>query len=154
VSPVFRFVDDHPPFEAQWTEDVTDQWDQPVWTAAVRGNARVVVTENLKHGPPRNADGVREHNGIVYLHPDFFLQSIDLYAHLILRPLVPIIESDEPWTPLHELEANTSTEDQDTNSEEVVADEVEVPAALREAINEIMRRAESQHEDQAPRTVD
>ena len=101
-------VDDHPPYEPDWNADVPDPWDQPVWTAAVRGNANVVVTENLKDGPPPSVEGVREHRGIVYLHPDELLRSLDVYATLIVRPRVRTLDSAEPWSRSTELETTAA----------------------------------------------
>jgi hypothetical protein len=80
LTTAFTVVEDRPPDEPLWGVVPPDQWDVAPWNAAVRGQADFVVTENLKDGPPRNARGVRRHQGVTYIHPDDFLRVIAEYA--------------------------------------------------------------------------
>lgn len=89
LSPVFSVVEDQPPPEPMWA-DPRDTHDAPIWTAAVRGRALYVVTENLKDGPPVDVDGLRTHAGITYIHPDDFVPLVDLWAELVAARQVPI----------------------------------------------------------------
>lgn len=59
-----------------WTDVPPDPWDQPIWTAAVRvreahgADLALVITENLRDGPPPRENGLRLHDGILFIHPD------------------------------------------------------------------------------------
>jgi hypothetical protein len=86
ARPAFRVVDDGPPDEPSWTDRPRDEWDIPLWNAAVRSGAAFVVTENLRDGPPRDAEGIRRHAGIVFIHPDDFLA---LVASAVDRRTLP-----------------------------------------------------------------
>jgi len=83
LTQVFRVVDDHPPHELLWTDEPADEWDVPVWNAAVRARARFIVTENVKDGPPPDRNGIRMHGGIFFVHPDDFLGYLDWYADFV-----------------------------------------------------------------------
>jgi hypothetical protein len=76
VHPAFTVVDDRPPNELLWANEARDEWDIPLWNAAVRSRADFVVTENLVDGPPPAADGVRRYDGIVFIHPNEFLEQL------------------------------------------------------------------------------
>ena len=80
VSHVFQVVDDRPPPEPAWTDRPIDEWDTPIWTAAKRGGAHCIVTENLKDGPPPDANGLQQYEGIFFIHPDNFLRALDYLA--------------------------------------------------------------------------
>jgi len=64
VSAALQVVEDRPPLEPMWTPNPSDEEDAPIWTAAVRGKAHFVITQNLRDGPPINAAGIRTHVGI------------------------------------------------------------------------------------------
>src|SRR5262249_50731987 len=51
MTAVFRVVDDCPPPEETWSSP-RDMWDVPIWSAARRSGAHVIVTANLQDGPP------------------------------------------------------------------------------------------------------
>jgi hypothetical protein len=70
MTAVFHVVEDRPPYAAQWTETPRDEDDLPIWTAAVNAGADMVVTLNLKDGPPVNDEGLRVWNSTLYLHPE------------------------------------------------------------------------------------
>ncbi len=70
MTDVFHVVEDRPPYAAQWTDTPRDEDDRPVWTAAVNARADVVVTLNLKDGPPLDADGIQSWGRIMYFDPD------------------------------------------------------------------------------------
>ena len=84
----FRMIDDHPPYEAIWSDEPADPWDVPIWTAAVRARKRFrgapvfIVTENLKDGPPKDKDGLQFHRGVGFLHPRDFPALISVWADL------------------------------------------------------------------------
>lgn len=77
VAPFMAVVEDRPPFEPSWTTTPADEWDVPIWTAAIRANAHVVVTDNVADGPPADAHGVRQYNHVCYLQPDRCLAFMD-----------------------------------------------------------------------------
>lgn len=77
LTRTFRVVDDSPPYEEAWVESVRDPWDLPIWSAAVRAQARFVVTYNLKDAPPAGKDKVREFDGVFYVSPQVLLAVVD-----------------------------------------------------------------------------
>lgn len=72
LLPVFGLVAPLPPYPAPW-EMLTDEWDHPIYAAAVASRAHYVISENTHDYPPRNADGFHVYNGIEYLHGQRFL---------------------------------------------------------------------------------
>ena len=96
LTSVFRVLEDCPPYERAWTPELRDKWDLPIWTAAVRGQAQFVVTLNLEDGPPKGSDGVREHEGVCYVHPRVFLALIDRLAEEDGEVELPELPEDEP----------------------------------------------------------
>jgi len=52
---------------------LTDQWDVPIWAAAVESNAQDVVSENTHDFPPAQGDGRHVFEGIEYLAVDAFV---------------------------------------------------------------------------------
>jgi len=85
----FRVVDDHPPYEHVWTDEPSDAWDIPIWTAAARAQQRfrgapvVIVTVNLKDGPPEDEHGLRRFQNVGFIHPQSFARLIDTWADFI-----------------------------------------------------------------------
>jgi hypothetical protein len=95
LTQVFRVVDDRPPPEESWSEQPPDEWDIPLWTAAVRGRADFIVTENLRDGPSPDSSGVRHFRGVVYLHPDQFIEILSWLTDLRTTPrALRLIESE------------------------------------------------------------
>ena len=72
LLPSFEVVTPLPPYPPAWAS-LTDRWDEPIWGAAVLGEARYVVSENTRHYPPRQADGRHIHQGVQYLGGQAFL---------------------------------------------------------------------------------
>ena len=62
----FELAHPEPPYPQAW-EQLTDEWDQPIWAAAKQGGASYVVSENSRHFPPLAEDKRHRHEGIVYL---------------------------------------------------------------------------------------
>lgn len=83
LTRVFRVVDDRPPLEDTWTEHPSDEWDVPIWTAAVRAESHFIITENLSDGPPEDVNGCREYAGIIFVHPATFLEFLNYLTDLI-----------------------------------------------------------------------
>lgn len=77
MTAVFHVVDDRPPSEEPWPGGPRDERDVPIWNAAMRAGADFVVTENLRDGPPPNEQGIQEHRGIRYIHPDDFIAALN-----------------------------------------------------------------------------
>lgn len=77
MSAVFRVMEDAPPHEPLWTETPRDPHDRPIWTSAVRARAHVVVTDNLRDGPPPDERGLRRWGGILYAAPDHVVAALD-----------------------------------------------------------------------------
>ena len=79
MTALFRVVEDRPPLEPAWSDVPRDPHDAPIWTAAVRAKVALVVTDNLRDGPPLGADGLRSWQGIVYIAPDDFIAFVDVW---------------------------------------------------------------------------
>lgn len=80
MTVVFRVVEDAPPQVSFWTDSPRDPHDRPIWTAAVRARAHVVVTDNLRDGPPSDDRGLRQWNRILYVAPDHVVAALDWWA--------------------------------------------------------------------------
>jgi len=72
LLPVFDLINPLPPYPAPW-ETLIDEWDHPIYAAAVASQAHYVISENTHDYPPRNADGFHVYNGIEYLSGRRFL---------------------------------------------------------------------------------
>jgi len=79
MTDVFRVVDDCLPLEDAWGLP-RDEWDVPIWTAAKRSGAHVIVTANLQDGPPPNGREHRVFEGVVWCHPDVLPGVLDRWA--------------------------------------------------------------------------
>jgi len=75
LMPVFALVNPLPPYPLPW-ETLTDEWDHPIYAAAVASRAHYVISENTHDYPPRNADGFHLYNDIEYLSGQRFLNRI------------------------------------------------------------------------------
>jgi hypothetical protein len=64
-----------PPFVAAWS-GLGDANDNPVWTAAVRARAGFVVSHNVHHFPPRDRDGLCQHDGIEFITAENLLREV------------------------------------------------------------------------------
>ena len=87
---VMELVSTVPPFESTWST-ASDADDRPVWTAAVRSNAQFVVSHNIHHFPPRDANGLCAFRGIEFITAANFIAevlSLDLDA-LAQYPIPP-----------------------------------------------------------------
>jgi hypothetical protein len=73
----FELVHPTPPYPPAW-ETLADEWDHPIWAAAVMGNARYVVSENTNDYPPRQTDGRFVYQGVEYLTGERFLALLDM----------------------------------------------------------------------------
>jgi predicted nucleic acid-binding protein len=66
LLPAFTLVNPLPPYPIPWAT-LRDQWDLPIWAAAVAGQAQYVISENHHDYPPREEDGRHRYQGIEYL---------------------------------------------------------------------------------------
>jgi hypothetical protein len=73
LLPSFELAAPLPPYPAVW-ETLTDEWDQPIWAAAILSGAQYVISENSHDYPPRQDDGCHRYNGIEYLSGTAFLR--------------------------------------------------------------------------------
>ncbi len=71
----FMLVDTPPPHPPVW-EQLTDQWDHPVWAAAKASKAHYVVSENTRDFPPKQDDGRAVYEEIEYVTAATFLNVI------------------------------------------------------------------------------
>jgi len=71
----FEIVSPLPPYPPAWPT-LTDIDDYPIWAAAKLGQAGFVVSENIRHFPPRAPDGRHVHEGIEYLTTRAFLERL------------------------------------------------------------------------------
>lgn len=69
----FTLVDPPLPHPISWPE-LTDLWDVPVYATAITAGAQYVVTDDLRHSPPRDP-ATKRHvwNGIEYITYDHFV---------------------------------------------------------------------------------
>jgi len=72
---VMTFVSVVPPFDTAWPA-AGDAADLPIWSAAVRSDARFVVSHNLRDFPPRDADGLCAHGGIEFITAANFVADV------------------------------------------------------------------------------
>jgi hypothetical protein len=82
MTTVFRVADDCPPHEETWAS-VRDAWDVPIWNAAKRSGADVIVTDNLRDGPPEDAAGRRVFQDVLWCHPDRFARMLERWTDAI-----------------------------------------------------------------------
>jgi len=101
VAVHFHVVEDRPPLAEMWTDAPPDPWDAPIWTAAVRAReafgARrlLVVTDNLKDGPPLNEAGLRDFAGITFMHPSDLTRGIARWVNLNLTGEQPPVDESQ-----------------------------------------------------------
>jgi hypothetical protein len=136
VSEVFEVIDDRPPYEAQWSSEPADPWDQPVWTAAVRSNAFIVVTDNLADGPPVGDSGIRKYRHINYVHPEALIRVLDLWADKMWESRLPLIDVDAA------AETIPLPESESTSQHAQSRDLHDINPVLRKALDEILEQAE------------
>jgi hypothetical protein len=82
MTAVFRVAEDCPPHEETWPSP-RDTWDVPIWNAARRSAADVIVTANLRDGPPEDANGRRTFQGVLWCHPDLFARICERWPDAI-----------------------------------------------------------------------
>jgi len=96
MSSVFYVVEDRPPHEPLWTDTPRDEDDRPIWNAAVRAGALVVVTDNLKDGPPDDDDGFQVWNDVMYMHPAEMAETLDRLGQFFETSQQSAAERAEP----------------------------------------------------------
>lgn len=82
MTAVFRIAEDCPPPEDLW-DSPRDEWDVPIWSAAKRCGAHIIVTANLRDGPPEDERGRRSFQGVLWCHPDNFPRLLERWADLV-----------------------------------------------------------------------
>jgi len=138
VTRAFEVVEDRPPHAALWIAEPPDPHDIPLWTAAVNGRAHLIATENLKDGPPPNAQGIQEHAGILLLPPDGLLFLVSQWADFVEKQNLPTLaEAESTEAPTGPLSAAISHDAS-----------VEVPPAFREPIRRALAKLAEQQEQQ------
>ena len=91
LTTAFRIVEDCPPLDLLWSRHPADDWDAPIWTAAIRSRAHFIVSENLEHGPPETGE-LRTYGGVYLIHPSDFIQFIDWLADVTVATRLPIFD--------------------------------------------------------------
>lgn len=94
LTAAFHVVDDRPPAPELWTTPA-DEWDVPIWTAALRADADVIVSANLDDGPPPDERDVREFGGIDFMHPEYFLEVLDYFTEQVEAERLPTLAGDQ-----------------------------------------------------------
>jgi hypothetical protein len=79
MTALFRVAEDCPPHEETW-DSPRDAWDVPIWSAAKRSGAHVIVTENLRDGPPADEQSRRVFQGVLWCHPEVFARVLHAWA--------------------------------------------------------------------------
>lgn len=98
LTRVFRVIDDCPSHGELW-QNPRDEWDVPIWTAAIRCEAALVVTENLVDGPPANSEGLRKHESVAFIYPENLLALLGNFTDWIEAADLPEIipqSADDP----------------------------------------------------------
>ena len=131
----FEVEEDRPPYEAQWVDPPPDEWDVPIWTAALRSGASIIVTENLKDAPPEDDRGMRLYRGVLFMHPDVFIDFLQHYSDLVSTRSLPMLRDEPSLTPLV---AEESTPVADTEA-------TDFPPHLRRTIEEVLKKADEKH---------
>lgn len=73
LLPTFELVAPLPPYPPAW-DTLRDVWDQPIWAAAVIGQAQYVISENTHDYPPAQPDGRHVYHDVEYLSGQAFLR--------------------------------------------------------------------------------
>ena len=144
MTMLFHVVDDRPPYDPQWADPPPDEWDAPIWSAAVRANAHIIVTENLQDGPPPDEQGIRRFQGIWFMHPDFFVKLLEVWADLVTTRTLQTLEEDPSLAPLiatSEIRSSLVVAETETESE--------IPSGMRSFIDDLFKKqeAEQKHQD-------
>jgi hypothetical protein len=82
MTEVFRVSEDCPPHE-ETQPSPRDTWDVPIWNAAKRSGADIIVTANLRDGPPEDANARRTFQGVLWCHPDLFARICERWPDTI-----------------------------------------------------------------------
>ena len=72
ANPNWEWVYPRLPYPKAW-ETLTDEWDKPIWAAAVEGQAQYVVSENTNDYPPEDVNGRHVYQGVEYLGGQAFI---------------------------------------------------------------------------------
>ena len=83
ISPLIHVIEDQPPHEPAWADPHPDPNDAWLWNAARRARADFLVTMNLKDAPPADPVGVRQHERIMYIHPNVFVSVLDIWSEIL-----------------------------------------------------------------------
>jgi len=74
MSAYFLVADPKPPLAEGWP-NLSDENDAPIWASATLMRANYVVSNNIRHFPPKD-NGRHVYEGIEYVTPEQFLQII------------------------------------------------------------------------------
>jgi len=136
VAPAFEVIEDRPPLEPAWTTPLPDEYDWPVWTAAVRGRAQYLVTANLRDGPPPDPSGTRHWQGITYVHPDEFQIIVDIWSDIMETPAErPILSIAEYW---------------ESRQPQAGVAQTPIPPTIQRFLAELERRSQGNSQPDAP----
>ena len=89
ISPLVQVIEDQPPHEPAWADPHPDPNDAWLWNTARRVDADLVVTVNLRDGPPPDVEGTRQHERIAYIHPEALTVFLDVWSDIFETGLVP-----------------------------------------------------------------
>ena len=89
VNPHIHVVDDREPHEPAWIAPHPDPNDAWLWNTARRVHADIVITVNLKDGPPVDLERLRRHEHVIYVHPDIFAAFLNVWGALLETGEVP-----------------------------------------------------------------
>jgi hypothetical protein len=140
IGPHFHVVENKPPFAPAWADPMPDPYDAPIWTAARRADADIIVTQNLRDGPPRNARGLQVFDGVLYLNPEDLVAVLgwwgDLCGAISLEP--PEGEQGRPLVTPSSHSAERGTND------------AAMPHAVQDFLRETGRRRQERGSDAQP----
>jgi len=83
ISPLIEVAEDRPPHEPAWADPHPDPNDAWLWNGARRAGAHIVLTANLRDAPPPDGQGVRQHDDILFVHPDAFVRMLDVWEEIV-----------------------------------------------------------------------
>jgi hypothetical protein len=73
-----------------------DEWDAPIWTAAVKSKALFIVTNDIAQMPPEGEHGLRTHAGVIYLPAKDFIEVIQEFFDESEAAALPSAPSNDP----------------------------------------------------------
>ena len=82
VRPHFHVIEDKPVHTPAWSEWKPAPPEAPIWVAARQIQVDVIVTRNLRSGPPANEGGAHVFEDVLYLDPVMLAAFLDRWGDI------------------------------------------------------------------------